>query len=164
MIVVYDDNEISIDGDVSGWFTEDIPKRFESYGWHVISNVDGHDSSMINKAFEQAKKNQEQPTIICCKTKIGKGSPNKAGTASAHGSALGEEEVALSRKELNWEHPAFFIPDEIYLGWDAKDIGNSREEEWQKLFQNYEIKYPDLAGELKRSLLTALPADFTNQI
>jgi len=164
LIAVYDDNEISIDGEVSGWFTEDIPKRFESYGWHVISNVDGHDSSMINKAFEQAKKNQKQPTIICCKTKIGKGSPNKAGTASAHGSALGEEEVALSRKELNWEHPAFVIPDEIYLGWDAKDIGNSREEEWQKLFQNYEIKYPDLAGELKRSLSNELPDDFTNQI
>ena len=164
LIAVYDDNEISIDGEVSGWFTEDIPKRFESYGWHVIPNVDGHDSRRINEAFEQAKENLDQPTIICCKTKIGKGSPNKAGTASAHGSALGEEEIALSRKELNWEYPPFVIPDEIYSGWDAKDIGNSKEGEWQKLFQNYEIKYPDLARELTRSLSNELPDNFVHQI
>jgi len=163
LIAVYDDNEISIDGEVSGWFTEDIPKRFESYGWHVIPNIDGHDSDVVNKAFKQAKKNQDQPTIICCKTKIGKGSPNKAGTASAHGSALGGEEVLLSRKELNWEHSAFVIPDEIYLGWDAKDKGSLREKEWQKLFENYKEKYPDLASELKRSLSNELPDDFTNQ-
>ena len=163
LIAVYDDNEISIDGEVSGWFTEDIPKRFESYGWHVIPNIDGHDSGVVNKAFEQAKKNQDQPTIICCKTKIGKGSPNKAGTASAHGSALGGEEVLLSRKELNWEHSAFVIPDEIYSGWDAKDKGSLREKEWQKLFENYKEKYPDLASELKRSLSNELPDDFTNQ-
>jgi len=118
---------------------------------------------MVNKAFEQAKKNQDQPTIICCKTKIGKGSPNKAGTASAHGSALGGEEVLLSRKELNWEHSAFVIPDEIYSGWDAKDKGSLREKEWQKLFENYKEKYPDLASELKRSLSNELPDDFTNQ-
>ena len=164
LIVVYDDNDISIDGEVSGWFTEDIPKRFESYGWHVIPNIDGHDSSQIDKAFEQAKENLDRPSIICCKTKIGKGSPNKAGTASVHGTALGEEEVVLTRKELNWEHSAFVIPDEIYLGWDAKQIGNSREDDWKELFKNYEIQYPDLAGELNRSLSKELPDNFLEQI
>ena len=164
LIVVYDDNDISIDGEVSGWFTEDIPKRFESYGWHVIPNIDGHDSSQIDKAFEQAKENLDQPSIICCKTKIGKGSPNKAGTASVHGTALGEEEVVLARKELNWEHSAFVIPHEIYLGWDAKEVGSSREDDWKELFKNYEIKYPDLAGELNRSLSKELPDNFLEQI
>ena len=160
LIVVYDDNDISIDGEVSGWFTEDIPKRFESYGWHVIPNIDGHDSIQIDKAFEQAKENLDRPSIICCKTKIGKGSPNKAGTASVHGTALGEEEVVLTRKELNWEHSAFVIPHEIYLGWDAKEVGSSREDDWKELFKNYEIKYPDLAGELNRSLSKELPDNF----
>ncbi|MAP33470.1 MAG: transketolase [Rickettsiales bacterium] len=164
LIVVYDDNDISIDGEVSGWFTEDIPKRFESYGWHVIPNIDGHDSSQIDKAFEQAKENLDQPSIICCKTKIGKGSPNKAGTASVHGTALGEEEVVLARKELNWEHSAFVIPHEIYLGWDAKEVGSSREDDWKELFKNYEIKYPELAGELNRSLSKELPDNFLEQI
>ena len=164
LIVVYDDNDISIDGEVSGWFTEDIPKRFEAYGWHVIPNIDGHDSSQIDKAFEQAKENLDQPSIICCKTKIGKGSPNKAGTASVHGTALGEEEVVLTRKELNWEHSAFIIPDEIYLGWDATEVGSSREDDWKELFKNYEIKYPELAGELNRSLLKELPDNFLEQI
>jgi len=164
LVVVYDDNDISIDGEVSGWFTEDIPKRFESYGWNVISNVDGHASNQINKAFEQAKENLDQPTIICCKTKIGKGSPNKAGTASAHGNPLGEEEITLTRKELAWEHPAFVIPDEIYSGWDAKEIGSSREEDWKKSFKNYEQKYPDLASELNRTLSRGLPDNFLDQI
>ena len=164
LVVVYDDNDISIDGEVSGWFTEDIPKRFESYGWNVISNVDGHASNQINKAFEQAKENLDQPTIICCKTKIGKGSPNKAGTASAHGIPLGEEEITLTRKELAWEHPAFVIPDEIYSGWDAKEIGSSREEDWKKSFKNYEQKYPDLASELNRTLSRGLPDNFLDQI
>lgn len=164
LVVVYDDNDISIDGEVSGWFTEDIPKRFESYGWHVIPNIDGHVSNQIDKAFEQAKENLNQPTIICCKTKIGKGSPNKAGTASAHGTALGEEETVLTRKELNWEHSAFIIPDEIYLGWDAKEVGSSREEDWKKLFKNYEQKYPDLASELTRTLSKGLPDNFLDQI
>ena len=164
LIVVYDDNDISIDGEVSGWFTEDIPKRFESYGWHVIPNIDGHDSNQIDKALIEAKKNLDQPTIICCKTEIGKGSPNKVGTASAHGSTLGEEEVALVRKELNWEHPAFVIPKEIYSGWDAKDLGNSIERDWNKLFKEYETKYPDLASEFERSLSNDLPNDFLDQI
>ena len=164
LIVVYDDNDISIDGEVSGWFTEDIPKRFEAYGWHVIPNIDGHDSSQIDKAFVQAKENLDRPSIICCKTKIGKGSPNKAGTASVHGTALGEEEVVLTRKELNWEHSAFVIPDEIYLGWDAKQIGNSREDDWKELFKNYEIQYPDLAGELNRSLSKELPDNLLEKI
>ncbi|SUZ56143.1 uncharacterized protein METZ01_LOCUS8997, partial [marine metagenome] len=164
LIVVYDDNDISIDGEVSGWFTEDIPKRFESYGWHVIPNVNGHDSNQIDKALIEAKKNLDQPTIICCKTEIGKGSPNKVGTASAHGSALGEEEVALVREELNWEHPAFIIPDEIYSSWDAKDLGNKVEGDWNNLFKEYETKYPDLAGEFERSLSNDLPNDFLDQI
>ena len=117
LIVVYDDNDISIDGEVSGWFTEDIPKRFESYGWHIIPDVNGHDANQIDKALIEAKKNLDQPTIICCKTRIGKGAPNKEGTAGAHGSALGEEEVALVRKELNWEHPdLLFLKRSIQVG------------------------------------------------
>ncbi len=164
LIVLYDDNDISIDGHVSGWFTEDIPKRFESYGWHVIPNVNGHDSDQIDKALKEAKKNVDQPSIICCKTEIGKGSPNKVGTAGVHGSALGEEEAALVRKELNWEHPAFVIPGEIYSSWDAKDFGNSIEEDWNKSFSDYETKYPDLAEEFRRSLSNDLPKDFLDQI
>ena len=164
LIVIYDDNDISIDGEVSGWFTEDIPKRFDSYGWHVIPNVNGHDSNQIDKALIEAKKNLDQPTIICCKTEIGKGSPNKVGTASAHGSALGEEEAALVRKEINWEYPAFVIPEEIYSGWDAKDLGNTVEGDWNKLFKEYETKYPDLASEFERSLSNDLPNDFLDQI
>ena len=156
LIVVYDDNDISIDGEVSGWFTEDIPKRFESYGWHVIPNIDGHDSIQIDKAFEQAKENLDRPSIICCKTKIGKGSPNKAGTASVHGTALGEEEVVLTRKELNWEHSAFVIPDEIYLGWDAKEVGSSREDDWKELFVKTGYGYscdPDDSEDIKEVLM-----------
>ncbi|MDP6917132.1 MAG: transketolase, partial [SAR86 cluster bacterium] len=164
LIVLYDDNNISIDGHVSGWFTEDIPKRFESYGWHVIPNINGHDSNQIDKALIESKKNLDQPTIICCKTEIGKGSPNKVGTAGVHGSALGEEEVALVRKELNWEHSAFVIPDEIYSSWDAKDLGNTLEEDWKKSFKEYETKYPDLADEFRRALSNDLPKDFLGQI
>tara|TARA_B100001123_G_scaffold202243_1_gene229403 strand:+ start:10 stop:1524 length:1515 start_codon:yes stop_codon:yes gene_type:complete len=164
LIVIYDDNNISIDGEVSGWFTEDIPKRFESYGWHVIPNVNGHDSNQIDKALLKAKKNINQPTIICCKTEIGKGSPNKVGTASVHGSALGEEEVGLVRKELNWKHPAFVIPAEIYSDWDAKNLGNTLEEDWNKLFKEYKTKYPDISVEFERSLSNDLPNNFLDLI
>ena len=164
LMVFYDDNDISIDGEVSGWFTEDIPKRFESYGWHVIPNVDGHKSNQIEKAIREAKENLDKPTIICCKTKIGKGSPNKAGTAAAHGLALGEEEINLTRKELNWSHPPFTIPEEIYVGWDSKESGKAYEEKWNLLLERYEKEYPEPAKELNRVLSNALPQNFENEI
>ena len=164
LMVFYDDNDISIDGEVSGWFTEDIPKRFESYGWHVIPNVDGHKSNQIEKAIRKAKENLDKPTIICCKTKIGKGSPNKAGTAAAHGLALGEEEINLTRKELNWSHPPFTIPKEIYVDWDSKESGKANEEKWNLLLERYEKEYPEPAKELNRVLSSALPQNFENEI
>ncbi len=165
LIVIYDDNDISIDGEVSSWFTEDIPKRFDSYGWHVIPSIDGHNSKQIDKALNQAKETIDQPTIICCKTEIGKGSPNKSGTASVHGSALGEEEIALTRKELNWKHPAFSIPKEIYSGWSAKITGSKKEEAWKELFKNYSEKYPDLTKDFIRCCLEReMPKNFKEEM
>ena len=164
LIIFYDDNNISIDGEVSSWFTEDIPRRFQSYGWHVIPNIDGHNSKQIDKAVTEAKQNADQPTIICCKTKIGKGSPNKQGTASSHGSPLGEEEVLLTRKELNWEHSPFYFPKEIYDEWDAKEEGRVNEKKWNKLFNEYKSKYPDKASEFIRCTSNKLPKDLDVQI
>ena len=120
--MLYDDNEISIDGRVEGWFTDDTPARFESYGWAVIRDVDGHNFESIDKALIEAKKS-DRPTLICCKTEIGKGSPNKAGLADAHGAALGDDEIALTRDNINWPYEPFFIPEEIYTEWDHKKIG-----------------------------------------
>ena len=165
LIVIYDDNDISIDGEVSSWFTEDIPKRFDSYGWHVIPNIDGHNSNQIDKAIHQAKETLDQPTLICCKTEIGRGSPNKSGTASAHGSALGEEEIALTRKELNWKHPPFSIPKEIYSSWNAKEAGSDKEEAWKELFKNYSQKHSDLAKDFIRCCLEReMPENFHEEI
>ncbi|MFL2697848.1 MAG: transketolase [Gammaproteobacteria bacterium] len=130
LIVIYDDNEISIDGNVRGWFTEDIPSRFKSYGWDVIPNVDGHNSEDIDRALVQAKSSQERPTIICCKTTIGKGSPNKEGTSGIHGSALGEEEIKLTRESLGWDYGPFEVPSEILEAWDCTKKGRKLEEEW----------------------------------
>ncbi len=157
LIAIYDDNKISIDGDVSGWFTEDIPKRFESYGWHVVSDVDGHNPDTIKKALTEAKANKSQPSIICCKTIIGWGSPNKAGKESSHGSALGEEEVKLTREKLGWTHEPFVIPDEYYAAWDAKEKGNELESTWNEKFSAYESAHPELAAEYKRRMKGNLP-------
>lgn len=157
LIVLYDDNNISIDGHVDGWFTEDIPKRFESYGWEVVPNVDGHNSDEIDRAIQKAKSNVDKPTLICCKTVIGKGSPNMAGTASAHGAIVNPDEIALTRNELDWTDEPFKIPDEVYSAWDAKESGIRREESWNQLFEDYSSENPSLASELKRAISGELP-------
>ena len=130
LICFYDDNGISIDGEVEGWFTDDTPKRFEAYGWQVIPAVDGHDSAAIAEAIEAGRADSSRPTLICCKTIIGKGSPNKQGKEDCHGAPLGEDEVALVRKAIGWQHPPFFIPSDIYAGWSAKDKGAELENQW----------------------------------
>ena len=157
LVVFYDDNNISIDGEVDGWFTEDIPARFQSYGWEVITNVNGHDPEEINAAIKKAKNSQDKPTLICCKTIIGKGSPNKEGTASTHGSPLGEEEIAEMRKDLGWDNKPFDIPDSVYEAWDAKEQGNSQEEEWNHLFDQYQKDNEELSSELRRIMNGDLP-------
>lgn len=161
LIGFYDDNGISIDGEVEGWFTDDTPKRFESYGWHVIPNVDGHDPAAIEKAIKEAQAETERPTLICCKTIIGKGAPNKQGTESVHGAALGDAEVAAAREAMGWQHAPFEIPDAIYEGWDAKEKGAQLEQDWQQRFDAYRGEYPELAAEYERRVIKGeLPADF----
>ena len=157
LIVIYDDNGISIDGNVEGWFTEDIPERFKSYGWQVISAVDGHNADEIDKAINIAKADTEKPSIICCKTIIGKGSPEKEGSASSHGSALGEEEIKNTRANLGWNHEAFDIPKDIYSEWDASDQGQAIEDEWNEIFTDYKSKNPALAEEFSRRMTSDLP-------
>lgn len=157
VIVIYDDNGISIDGDVRGWYTEDVPKRFESYGWHVVPNVDGHDANAIEKAIEASKNETQKPSIICCKTIIGFGAPVVAGNAVSHGAPLGEKEVAGARNILNWAHPPFEIPDEIYRAWDAREKGSQAEAKWRALFSNYEKQHPELAKEFSRRITGTLP-------
>ena len=157
LIVIYDDNGISIDGNVEGWFTEDIPERFKSYGWQVISAVDGHNADEIDKAINIAKADTEKPSIICCKTIIGKGSPEKEGSASSHGSALGEEEIKNTRANLGWNHEAFDIPKDIYSEWDASDQGQATEDEWNERFSDYKSKNPALAEEFSRRMTSDLP-------
>jgi transketolase len=161
LIAFYDDNGISIDGNVEGWFTDDTVKRFESYGWHVVANVDGHDAAAVKAAIEQARAETSKPTIICCKTLIGKGSPNKQGSESSHGAPLGEEEIQLTRKAIGWNYPAFEIPDDVYAGWSAKEKGAQAESSWDAQFAAYEKAYPELAKELKRRTAGELPADFS---
>ena len=160
LIALWDDNGISIDGHIEGWYTDDTAGRFESYGWHAIRDVDGHDPEAIDKAIQEAKKVTDKPTLICCKTIIGKGSPNKSGSHDCHGAALGEEEVALVRKELGWDHPPFVIPQDVYDGWDQKEKGHAREEEWNKKFEAYAQDFPELASEFKRRMVGELPADW----
>ncbi len=160
LIAFYDDNGISIDGEVHGWFTDDTPKRFEAYGWHVVPGVDGHDAEALKRAIEEARKS-DKPSLICCKTIIGFGSPNKEGTESSHGAALGEAEVALARKQLGWEYPPFEIPADIYKGWDAKSRGAAFKANWEKLFAGYRASYPDLAAEFERRVIKGeLPKDW----
>ncbi|MFQ3235254.1 MAG: transketolase [Paraglaciecola sp.] len=160
LIAFWDDNGISIDGKVEGWFTDNTPARFEAYGWHVIADVDGHDPQAIKSAIETAKSQSDKPTLICCKTVIGFGSPNKSGSHDSHGSPLGEDEVIATRKFLNWPHAAFDIPADIYAGWDAKVAGAQKEQDWNDTLANYAKAHPELAGELKRRLEGDLPADF----
>lgn len=157
LIVFYDDNGISIDGEVSGWFTDDTPKRFEAYHWHVVPNVDGHDPDAILKAIEAAQNVTDKPSLICCKTIIGYGAPILAGKAVTHGAPLGEEEVAGVRKILNWPHPPFEIPEEIYAAWDCKEKGEKNETQWNRLFTEYEKQHPDLAKEFRRRQEKELP-------
>ncbi|MTI63589.1 transketolase [Methylophaga sp.] len=161
LIAFWDDNNISIDGHIDGWYTDDTVKRFEAYGWHVQS-VDGHDADAINKAIEEAKKVKDKPSLICCKTIIGYGSPNKCASHDCHGAALGEDEVALTRKELGWEYEPFVIPEDVYEGWDAKAKGAEAEAAWNEKFAAYEKEYPELAAEFKRRMAGELPADWKN--
>ncbi len=162
LIAFYDDNGISIDGEVHGWFTDDTPRRFEAYGWQVIRNVDGHDAEEIQIALETARKS-DRPTLICCKTIIGFGSPNKQGKEESHGAALGDAEIALTREALGWKHGPFEIPAEIYSEWDAKQKGADAENEWNKRFAAYEAEFPALASEFKRRMAGELPADFAEK-
>ncbi|MCW3147426.1 transketolase [Stutzerimonas stutzeri] len=158
----YDDNGISIDGEVHGWFTDDTPRRFEAYGWQVIRNVNGHDADEIQIAIETARKS-DRPTLICCKTIIGFGSPNKQGKEESHGAALGDAEIALTREALGWNHPPFEIPAEIYAEWDAKQKGAEAENEWNQRFAAYAAEFPELAAEFKRRMAGELPADFAEK-
>ncbi|WP_137819341.1 transketolase [Pseudomonas sp. 2FG] len=159
LIAFYDDNGISIDGEVHGWFTDDTPKRFEAYGWQVIRNVDGHDADEIKTAIETARKSA-QPTLICCKTVIGFGSPNKQGKEDCHGAPLGNDEIALTRAALGWSHGPFEVPSELYAAWDAKEAGAAAEAEWNQRFAAYAAAYPELASEFSRRIKGELPADF----
>lgn len=163
LIAFYDDNGISIDGEVSGWFADNTPKRFEAYGWHVVTAVDGHDSEKIKQAIVDAKAVTDKPTLICCKTIIGWGSPNKQGKEECHGSPLGGDEIALVRQTIGWSSAPFEIPADVYHGWDAKDKGQRFEMEWQGRFDAYSKDYPELALELTRRLKGDLPADWNAQ-
>jgi transketolase len=164
LIVLYDDNGISIDGDVRGWFTDDTVKRFEAYGWHVVPSVDGHDANAVKVALEAARSERERPSLICCRTVIGFGSPNKAGTAGVHGAALGEAEVAASREQLGWHHPPFVVPEELRSAWDARERGAALETEWRDRFAAYRDAHPELAAELERRLAGDLPEDWSTLV
>ncbi len=160
LIALWDDNGISIDGKVVSWFNEDTPKRFEAYGWNVIRDVDGHDAEAVSKAIAKAKKS-DKPTLICCKTAIGQGSPNMAGSDKVHGSPLGATEIAATRVALNWPYAPFEIPKDIYAAWDFKKRGQALEHDWNKQFQSYKNKYPELASELQRRMQGDLSKDFS---
>ncbi|MWN30850.1 MULTISPECIES: transketolase [unclassified Gilliamella] len=161
LIAFYDDNGISIDGDVEGWFTDDTAKRFEAYGWHVIRGIDGHDAEALKEAIEQAQAVSDKPSLLMCKTVIGFGSPNKAGSHESHGAPLGDAEIEATRKALGWNHPAFDIPKDYYDAWDAKAKGKQLEDEWNARFDAYAKAYPDLAKEFKRRVNGDLPADWS---
>jgi transketolase len=163
LIVFYDDNGISIDGEVEGWFTDNTPARFEAYGWQVIPEVNGHDADALIDAIETARANDNQPTLICCKTIIGFGSPNKAGKEESHGAPLGDEEIALARKQLGWDATPFEVPEDIRTEWNAVKAGKLLETQWNKDFSAYEAAYPELGAELKRRLAGELPADFVQK-
>ncbi|QAU35301.1 transketolase [Janthinobacterium sp. 17J80-10] len=163
LVVLYDDNGISIDGHVTGWFQDDTPKRFEAYGWNVIPAVDGHNVAAVDAAIAQAR-GSDKPTLICCKTVIGKGSPNMQGTDKVHGAALGDKEIAATREALDWPHAPFEIPADVYAAWDGKAAGGAREEEWTALFKAYGERYPQQAAELSRRLKGELPGNFQQTV
>ncbi len=160
LVAFYDDNGISIDGHVEGWFTDDTAKRFEAYGWHVVRGVDGHDADSIKRAVEEARAVTDKPSLLMCKTIIGFGSPNKAGTHDSHGAPLGDAEIALTREALGWKHPAFEIPSEIYAQWDAKEAGQAKESAWNEKFAAYAKAFPQEAAEFTRRMKGEMPADF----
>ncbi|HIF9441572.1 transketolase [Photobacterium damselae subsp. damselae] len=160
LIAFWDDNGISIDGHVEGWFSDDTPKRFEAYGWQVIRSVDGHDAAAINAAIEEAKADTTRPTLICCKTIIGFGSPNKSGSHDCHGAPLGAEEIKAAREFLGWNYGAFEIPADVYAEWDAKAAGTAKETAWDEKFAVYAAQYPELAAEFKRRVNGELPANW----
>jgi transketolase len=164
LVCFYDDNGISIDGHVEGWFSDDTPKRFEAYGWHVVPNVNGHDPAAIESAIEAAKQASGKPSMICCKTVIGMGSPNKAGTHEVHGAALGDAEVAASRPHIGWNHLPFEIPKEIYDMWDGRNKGKKLEAEWTQKLDEYTKKYPSEAAEFKRRIAGELPANWREHV
>jgi transketolase len=163
LIAVYDDNNISIDGEVEGWFTDDTAKRFEAYGWNVIGVVDGHDAEAVKKALAQATSQSEKPTLVICKTIIGFGAPHKEGKEESHGAALGKDEIAAARDVLDWRYPPFEIPSDIYAAWDKKVVGAEREQEWNDRFAKYEAAYPELAAEFRRRTAGELPADWAEK-
>ncbi len=161
LVCIYDDNGISIDGEVKQWFTDDTPARFRAYGWHVVPDVDGHDWKAVAGAIDSAMAQPDRPSLICCKTVIGFGAPNRAGTAASHGAALGEEEVALAREQLGWSHPPFEIPDDIYAEWDCRAKGAEEESRWRQRYAEYRDAEPELAKELERRLSGGLPDELS---
>ncbi len=163
LIAFYDDNGISIDGEVEGWFSDDTPARFESYGWHVIPKVDGHDHAAIEKAIHEAQAQTGKPTLICCQTLIGFGSPNKEGKESSHGSPLGADEIALAREKLGWAHAPFEVPADVYNGWDAKQTGAAAEAAWAEKLNQYRLKHADEAAEFERRIAGELPSDWNEK-
>ena len=169
LIAFYDDNNISIDGEVRGhggtpgWFLDDTPKRFEAYGWHVIPKVDGHDAEAVKRAIEAARAVTDRPSLICCQTIIGWGSPNKQGKEECHGAALGQDEIALTRENIGWPHPPFEIPEDIYEGWSALETGAKYESDWNDRFENYRSEYPELAAEFERRMAGELPRDWAEK-
>ncbi|AHE99531.1 transketolase [Thioalkalivibrio paradoxus] len=162
LVAFYDDNGISIDGEVEGWFTDDTPKRFEAYGWHVVRDVDGHSADAVKAAIEQARAETGKPTLICCKTVIGFGSPNKQGKEECHGAPLGADEIELARKELGWQHAPFEIPADIQSAWDARERGAQAEAGWTERFEAYRAAHPELAAEFERRMRGELPADWAD--
>jgi transketolase len=167
LVAFYDDNGISIDsekGRITSWYTDDVPKRFAAYGWQVIPNVDGHDVGAVDRAIRKAKREQSRPTLICCKTTIAKGAPNKANTGAAHGAPLGEAEIAATRAAIGWPYPPFEIPQSVYAAWDARAKGKRAERRWNKLFAAYEAAHPELAADFRRRMAGHLPRDFAERI
>jgi transketolase len=167
LVAFYDDNGISIDSDkgqITSWYTDDVPKRFAGYGWQVIPNVDGHDIEAVDRAIRKAKREKSRPTLICCKTTIAKGAPNKANTGGAHGAPLGEAEIAATRAAIGWPYPPFEIPRPVYEAWDARAKGKRAERRWTKLFAAYEAAHPELAADFQRRMAGALPRDFAERV
>ncbi len=167
LIAIYDDNGISIDsekGSIKQWYTDDVKRRFEAYGWQVIAHVDGHDADAVNKALKKAKREKSRPTLIMAKTVIAKGAPTKANTGAAHGAPLGEKEIAATREAIGWSHPAFEIPKPVYDGWDAKKRGAAAERRWRKLFSAYDAQHPEAAAAFRRRMAGELPADYAARV